>query len=353
MAVSVMTLPVFLVVVPLLTGLCFTVTLPQEERSPAVIFTAGFLVQMACFELAAACCMLTDVWYPFRRLRIVYTVCALLLCAAGILCARREQRAGRKVLQIKRPQCSRETAVYYGLFFLLLLFQAVMALRMMSFDGDDTYYVAQSLIAQQTEKMYTIVPYTGESTLLDARHALALVTMWQAFLAKTAGIHATVLAHSVMPLFLIPLSYLALYLPARELFRENEERIPVFLIIACMVRIFGNVSIYTTETFLLTRTWQGKSILANVVFALLLWVFLKLFESPLTKTYWVLLLLLNIFAGMCTSIGIFLGGGLVALLTCVLCLYRKQPRVLLYGALTLLPNVLYTVVYLILYRIGA
>ena len=223
---------------------------------------------------------------------------------------------------------------------------------MTSFDGDDTYYVAQSLIAQATDRMYTIEPYAGHSTPLDSRHALALVTMWQAFLAKLSGIHAAILAHTVMPLFLIPFSYLVLYLCGRELFREDQARVPAFLILTCFLRIFGNVSIYTPETFLLMRTWQGKSILANLVLPLIVWIFFQLFETPEQKTFWVLLALAHMFAGTCTSIGVFLTAGLTALLTLALCLYRKHAHVLLYGALTLVPNVVYTALYLVLTRMG-
>ena len=352
MAVAVLVLPVMLIIVPFCSGLLFTTVLPLEKRTPAVIFTAGFLVQMACFEVIAVVCMLTDIWVPFKRVRILYTVCALLLSAIGVFLFTKKQKAGETALLLKRPQGNKETALLYGLFFVLVLFQMVMAVYMTSFDGDDTYYVAQSLIAQVTDRMYTVEPYAGHSTPLDSRHALALVTIWQAFLATLSGIHATVFAHTVMPLFLLPFSYLVLYLCGRMLFREDETRLPVFLIITCLLRIFGNVSIYTPETFLLTRTWQGKSILANIVFVLILWIFFNLYETPEQKAFWCLLALTHVFAGTCTSIGMFLTAALTALFTAALCLYQKNARVLLYGALTLVPNAVYTVLYLVLLRMG-
>ncbi len=38
----------------------------------------------------------------------------------------------------------------------------------------------------------------------------------------------------------------------------------------------GNISIYTNETFFLTRTWQGKSVLANLILLVELWLMLEL-----------------------------------------------------------------------------
>ena len=352
MAAAVLVLPVLLIAVPFCSGLLFTTVLPLEKRTPAVIFTAGFLAQMACFEVIAVVCMLTDIWAPFHRVRILYTACALLLSAIGVFLYTKKKKTGEAALVLQRPQGTKETAVLYGIFFLLLLFQMVMAVYMTSFDGDDTYCVAQALIAQETDRMYTIEPYAGHSTPLDSRHALALVTVWQAYLAKLSGIHATILAHTVMPLFLLPLSCLVLYLCGRMLFREDETRLPVFLIITCLLRIFGNVSIYTPETFLLTRTWQGKSILANIVLVLILWIFLNLYETPEQKAFWCLLALTHVLAGTSTSIGMFLTAGMTALFTAALCLYKKNVRVLLYGALTLVPNAVYTALYLVLLRMG-
>ena len=47
-----------------------------------------------------------------------------------------------------------------------------------------------------------------------------------------------------------------------------------------------------------------------------------------------------------------LTAALTALFTAALCLYQKNVRVLLSGALTLVPNAVYTVLYLILLRMG-
>ena len=352
LAGSVFVLLSLLLAVPFLTGLVFTTILPQEKSTPAVLFTAGFLAQIACFEVIAVICMLTDIWNPFARVRILYTACALLFCVAGAFVYARKKRSGEAVLHVIRPASDKETAVWYGIFFLLVLFQMGMSLYLTSFDGDDTYYVAQSLNTQMTGRMYTIEPYTGHTTPLDSRHALALITVWQAYLAKLSGIHATILAHSVMPLFLIPFSYLVLYLVGRELFAGNETRVPLFLGLTCLLRIFGNVSIYTPETFLLTRTWQGKSILANVVPVFILWIFLQLFRDPGQKGLWILLALTNVFAGTCTSIGTFLSALLVALFTAALAVYKKSPRTAVYGALTLIPNAVYVALYLVLLRMG-
>ncbi len=79
----------------------------------------------------------------------------------------------------------------------LLGYILFMAVTHTSFDGDDSYYVVQSLIAQETGSMYTVEPYTGGSTTMDVRHAMAVFTMWVAYMASVSGIHVTIFCHSV------------------------------------------------------------------------------------------------------------------------------------------------------------
>ena len=123
---------------------------------------------------------------------------------------------------------------------------------------------------------------------------MALIPVWEAFIGRMSGIHATIIAHSVAPLVLLPLTYLVYFQIGKKLFsgkkqgmlrRKHEmfpgmqSLLPVFMIIMALFQIFGNVSIYTNETFLLTRTWQGKSVAGNFMIPAVFWIFLCLFEQ--------------------------------------------------------------------------
>ena len=135
------------------------------------------------------------------------------------------------------------------------------------------------LTAQQTDTLYRIDPNRGVSMPLDARHALALFPIWEAYVGTMCGIHATVMTHSVAPLLLIPLTYLIYYEIGRELFCNKKRLLPMFMVLMALWQMFGNVSIYTTETFFLTRTWQGKSFAGNFIIPAVFWIFLCLFRE--------------------------------------------------------------------------
>lgn len=333
-------------------------------------FLAGYLLMWAVFEIIAVPAVILIQYHNFRFVLRLFMITALLLSSAGlVLWYWRKKEAcvwqGKPLLSDLRPErVSVETKIEWGLFFAVVVFQLYMAVTRASFDGDDAYYVVQSLMAQQSGAMYKNLPYTGRSAVLDVRHALAVFPMWIAFVAVKADLHATIMAHTVMPLLLIPLGYLVSYETAKVLFRSHRERIPVFLIIMAMFQMFGNVSIYTNETFFLTRTWQGKSVAGNFVipmfFLLLLWIFdreqkewrdwKEPDEERAEAGLWIMLVCLHITAGMCSSIAVFLLVILLAVTAFCLMFTEWDIRIPFKLGLTCIPSAVYVIIYLILKR---
>ncbi|MBE5823684.1 MAG: hypothetical protein E7308_06400 [Butyrivibrio sp.] len=377
-------LVLWMLIVPFCVGLLVNFILPRSRRTVGITFILGYLVYMGIFEVVAIACMTKVTYSAFTYCRKIFIICVAVLAVAGIVRSVMKFREGEKnylalfpgeahadVFDLMSPRSnpgfykldySKETIIMWVIFFVIMAFQMVMAVIMASFDGDDAYYVVESLLAQQADVMNTILPYTGTSTSLDMRHALAAITMWIAFVAKESGIHATVLSHSIMPLFFIPLVYLVYVEIGRVLFRAKQQVIPVFMIIVAFLLMFGNVSIYTPATFFLMRTWQGKALVANLVFPLIFWIFLWMFEEagstpPPNRREkeweqprrdwcpWIELFFVNMLSGMCSSLGVIFGSGLIALLTLILLVYTRKVRVLLGAMLCIVPNIVYLMIY--------
>ncbi|MDE5865499.1 MAG: hypothetical protein K2H31_02725, partial [Lachnospiraceae bacterium] len=288
-----------------------------------------------------------------------FMIVSILLALTGIFIWRMGHRKKEKRgIRLKFPDIASlkhglESKIEWLIFFAIVGFQLYMAVTRVSFDGDDAYYVVHSVMTQQSGTMYKFLPYTGWTTSLDVRHALAVFPMWIAFVSVKANIHATIVSHVIMPLLLIPLSYLIYYEIAKVLFASRGENIPVFMIIMGMFQMFGNVSIYTNETFFLTRTWQGKAVVCSVIipmmFLLLLWIFEK--ESGNRKQLpglWVMLVCLNMATGICSSLAVFvLAMLLVASALCYMVVERDLKIPLKMG-LTCIPNAVYVLIYLLL-----
>ncbi len=415
MILSFFSIILWILIVPMCVGLGFNFILPRSRRTVGITYILGFLVYMAVFEVIAIACMTRVTYSAFMYCRRIFMVFALILAVVGIarsvwLLIKREfhyltlfpGEAHADIHDLMSPRSdpslykhyySKESLVYWGIFSLILLVQIVMAVMMASFDGDDAYYVVESLLAQQADVMNTILPYTGSSTSLDIRHALAVITMWIGFLAKESNVHATIMAHSILPVFVLPFVYLVYIEIARVLFRTRQQFIPVFMIIVEVLLMFGNVSIYTPATFMFMRTWQGKAMVANIAFPMIFWLFFWMMEDAgkaktsemadakeikdmasrgksnpgnsghhsvleryralatrrVKLTPWVILGLVNMFSGVCSSMGVIFGSCLVGLLTLVLLFYSRRLTVLLGAFACIVPNLIYLGIYFSLF----
>ena len=187
-----------------------------------------------------------------------------------------------------------------------------------------------------------------------------------------------------MPLVLIPLGYLVYYEVGRVLFgigvkkrtrkrrfksasgkmnkkaREAiekdsvfyKENLPVFMVLMGLFQIFGNVSIYTNETFFLTRTWQGKAVAGSLVIPALLWMFLWIYGSAGKRRHsemgiWIVFVCVNMTAGICSSIAVFLASILIAITALCLAVVERDYRVILKMGAICIPNIVYMAIYVI------
>lgn len=351
----------WLLAIPFCIGLVPAHFISDEKRNLGVILLAGYLFMWAVFEIITIPAVILIQYDNFLFVLRWFMAAAILIAIAGILLWYMDKKEAARFIRkpllsdMIRERPDPERKIEWLLFFALVGFQLYMAVTRASFDGDDAYYVVQSLMAQQSGGMYKNLPYTGRSAVLDARHALAVFPMWITFVAVKADIHATILSHVVMPLVLIPLSYLIFYEIGKALFPSRKENVPVFMIIMGMLQMFGNVSIYTNETFFLTRTWQGKSVAGSFVipmlFLLLLWIFNKEHKRGDSDIgVWILLVCLNMASGICSSIAVFLMVIIVMATAVCLMMVERDINIPVKMGLTCIPNVLYVLLYLYLIR---
>lgn len=380
----------WLLVIPVGLGLLFRKApkreqLPEKLQTTGVTLLIGYLLLFALLEIVGIPVMLFSVYHGYSRMVILYAV--LLVLGAGngygfwIYRKKKAQKRSGAVEETNRFQWFRkepydtwEGRLLLILFLLLVGFQLYMAFTRASFDGDDAYYVVQALTAQQTDTLYRIDPNRGVSVPLDARHALALFPIWEAFVGTMCGIHATIMAHSVVPLLLIPLTYLIYYEIGRELFCNKKRLLPMFLALMALWQMFGNVSIYTTETFFLTRTWQGKSFAGNFIIPAVFWIFLCLFRESDRETrqkvdfsvevnserksrklprgnsgsLWMMLTLLNLAAGASSSLAVLLSCALTMGLGVLLTIRSRRFRNLIYAGLSCILGGAYVLLYMML-----
>lgn len=358
-ALKIISLIIWLFIIPFCVGLLPAYLLPEKDRTPGAVFIYGYFVMFALFELVGIPIVIFVTYHSFSLLSYLFTALSLALGLAGAALTWFGGKKGYKLALWKREesrQMALEEKICFLIFFLLLAFQMYMLFTRASFDGDDAYYGVQGVIAQQLDSLYRINPYTGRSAPLDVRHALALIPVYEAFIGRMSGIHATIIAHSAVPPVFLALTYLVYFQIGKKLLHNKKDMLPMFMIVLALLQMFGNVSIYTNETFLLTRTWQGKSLTGNFILPGVFLIFLCLFENngeggkkaSKGTGYWILLACVNLAAGVSSSLAVLLSALLVAGLAVLFAVYKRKFSILVKAGLTCIPSAVYVLTYLII-----
>lgn len=350
-------------VIPFLAGLLPVSLLPLHRRRFHYIVICGYLLTFSVFEVIGLPVLFWTWAGNFRLLLILYVTAMAAIVVIGLIRTIRTGgiRLGHHFNDEYQETFQRDpTAAFLTVvFFVLLIFILYMAYTRASFDGDDAYYVAQSVQTWQTGTMYNYVPYTGVSTTLDGRHAMAMLPMWIAAIATLCGTHPTIVTHSMLPLLFIPLYETAAYGVASRLVHKEppakrQHQVMSFMVLLEIFQIFGNVSIYTPETFLIMRSWQGKTMFAVFILPCAFLALLMSFEQAEEQRFaTVSLLLLNTSCGITTSLApaytaafLLLGTVVILIVIRVQRHSREDGRIFLRTLLCCIPNVIYTLILL-------
>lgn len=312
-------------------------------------FVCGMVFQWALFQVISLPFILKE--RPFSQVVFLYGACAVIWTAGSLVWVSVKGVTGRKrslrLLDAGTGRAETETAVQkegfpvggymkyvlWGIFVALLLLQLFQAVFLAYADGDDAYYVGVAAVTESSDTMYRVIPYTGETTTLDVRHGLAPFPVWIAFLSRISGCPVTVTAHVALPLILIPLCYLIYAFLGNRIIRDKKW-LPVFLILLEVMILWGNYSFYTAETFLLTRSRQGKAAIANIMipflFLILFCIGEKLQEQKKAGAVLWLLLAAGVTAScFCTTLGSFFSCLLIGLSGICMAASYKNYKILL------------------------
>ena len=336
----------WLLLIPFGSGLWFTSKLPGERQSIGMIFLNGYLVMIAffqCFYLG----FLVAGSISFKLLTLVFGIFIVIFAGVSSI-------LGRKVLKECLAKLKNKEAVVLKIVFaLFVILQVVMRLLQQVSDGDDAYYIAVAANSYTSGTMNYIQPYTGTAAgELDMRHAFASAPTWLAFLSKVTMIHPAIMGHSILAPVLIVLHYLIVLQIGELLFKDKRSEKYLFSSLVALFNIYGYVSIYTAQTFFLTRTWQGKSIFANLFLPALLLLLLRIGDikqkEKVSNLYYIWAAIILFGAVSMTTMGVLIAPVLFMFGIVFLAIYHRNPKMLFKALLACVPVGLVGLLYFIL-----
>lgn len=305
---QILLLAVFALAIPLAMGAGVSSFVDRQEKNAGFMWIAGYILFFALFQIVAAPVILRR--GSFSTLVWLFGCLSAVCGVAGIIIwlFKGRKKAGLHAL---KPRRGKAEYLLWTIFGVGLFVQLFLAAFLAFADGDDAYYVAESTLALATDTMYIQLPYTGGSTILETRHCLAPFPILISFFSKVSGIHPAAVSHIVMPLLLLPLTYCIYGMLGSRMLAGKKKYLPAFMIFVSLLIVWGNYSLYTAETFLMTRTRQGKAALGNIVipvcFLLIFMIAERLSENrKVEKALWMLLFADVTVSALCSTLGGFL-----------------------------------------------
>lgn len=278
----------------------YTCYLLGFKKNIAKIFCVGFVLLLAVFQIIA---------YPFAQFNgsfkimvIIYVLIIVILFCFSLYYFIRNIEFKITIKFKKR------VIILGGILVALILCQTILSTYLYHDDDDDGYFITVSSTTIESDSVSSNVQYatTGiKSTQVEKRSNTATWEYLTAVLSYMFNIEPVIVAHTVLPILLIPLSYLAVYLISMFFVSDNYRL--YFMIIYALTNMYGGYSVYSTAAFLLLRIWQGKAVLVSIIFPILLANCIELMKVNKHKPqYWIFNSLI-LLAGVCSSvIGVYL-----------------------------------------------
>lgn len=336
------------VIVPLLIGNLWNI---RESKSAMInlieMYFAGYLSMTALFQVICVPACFLQIRFSVLSVVFILIIIALSIYSEiKIYYVIKEYGFPKK---IHWNNWAVSEYIYLALIIGFLLWQLYYAIfyDMTYISLDDATYLAYANAAISDDRMYLTNTITGTAIGLDIKRYLQSSIIFISYLAKFTGYNVTTMAHTVMPVQLIIMSYAATILIARNLFNKRENRL-ILLLFAEVLYMYGLYSVYSMTYRLLGPIWQGKAILQVVLTPYLFSLIPRLYKKNYVLKMGIYLMIISISASACTLGGTLAMAVIIGVLDVLFLFVKKDLRKLLYIVWGCIFPLIYALTYLII-----
>jgi hypothetical protein len=227
----------------------------------------------------------------------------------------------------------------------LCLIQVILVVNAYNFTLDATYYVGNVAASVQTDTMNIYDPYTGMwQDHFEMRYFFATYSMNDAVMCRLTGLHALVQTKTIMTATIIILIQLLYYKIAQALFDGNRKS-ELLMLFFMTVANFAFISLYTPSNFLLTRTFEGKAIVGNLVLVAIVYLYMMLLQKHQSFQIWMMLFLICFGATTISSSANMLVPATLSVLLIPLVFIKKDWKIIPKYIICMLPGLIMALTY--------
>jgi len=329
-------------VVPLLMGVLLT-ELTDKERTIGRTYVYGWISLFAVMEIISL--PIIFMGKSLTVFTVIVSVICLIIIGAGVFVSRKNI-----VIYAKNTfELIKKSGLFWVIPIGLIAVQMFFCFMKVHSNADDAFYLATANTAVATDSIFKFNPYTGELyTAFPARYVLSPLPVFYAVISKLSGLHIAIVAHTLIPVVLIMVTYFVYIMIGRSLFENDMKKTGVFIFFVALIFSFSAITTHTTGVVFLTKLWQGKAMLAAFLVPLIMSTLFECKDKRIDVKNCILLMVILLACSFVSSMGILLGPLCLAMaLLAYLILYRKILYVLP-GAVSCIPSAVLAVLYILI-----
>ncbi len=319
-------------------------SLLRLKKDASLALVLGYLLYFALFEVMAV--PMTLLWVPLNGLCIVWGILLALLSGTAVFGMVRGRRK-----ETGRQKYRRKVYTYLSGHSFWIIPAAAAVLLQCAFGAlyqdttvDAAYYVGMTSTSLYTGTLGRYSPYTGAlMKYFQGRYVFSAYPMHNAVWCRFLSIHPLVQAKTVMCVINVLMANLIVYQIGKQLFQGEKRKADLMVCLVCVMQLFS-YTIYSPGTFLFTRGYEGKALLANVIFPMVLYCSLWIYQDAAGRGAYAALFLVSLSAACFSGSSVILPAAAAAGVLPVLFLRRQFSRLVPFS-LSMVPSVVYAGLY--------
>lgn len=306
--------------------------------SATLTITVGFFAYYALFAVITLPVMFT--YRPLSLLGKIWMV----LCISVLVCS---------VVLFGKPWAAKIAEIikdiwdnrYFWLGVCTVTVLAMVAVAITySFTLDAAYYVANVTTNVDTNMINVYDPFTGNwQDHFELRYVFATYSVNDSVICQITKLPALVQTKVVMS-STVMIMVNSLYVMISRYFHRDLRRAFLMYILTMIVNCMF-ISIYTASNFLMTRTYEGKSIVGNISLIIIFVLYLLLVSDSHPKGLFIMLFVICMGTATISSTANMVIPTEVVALFAPYAFMKKKPQILVKALICILPEILMMLVY--------
>lgn len=250
----------------------------NKNNNILFIYCIGMFSELTIFHYIYLLFLSFD--QPFHRLCYIYF--GVLILISVVLLLTRKLQLKKMLYEIVKE--IRQWPWYIIIVILLVLLQCYFkATTMTRMALDDSELVVCAVDAVYSDKMWYINPSTGvegwkEFTIISKRWPTSWI-MYYAFVGKITGISVATVAHTVLPMLIIPMANMIYTLLGLSFFENDRKKTSIFLLFLNWILINGWTNRDNMARTLLIYSWHGRTLLYAIALPFMLYFVIRLMNK--------------------------------------------------------------------------